>query len=233
MSGNAGNSKTGSLLQRNTFRQRNNLLQRNYRILGGGSKRTVRLSAIAPYSPSDPVPRYIFSNRVNGTRPVAVRYDPRVRHTDAKRILAFLHITRIYTGKSDTNPHLARAGVRVLHVTKGQNIPRSTLPFIPSRFHGFEYLRVFGTSSLLIVPPHVNQNCPYVTRQPDIHAGKPVYPARLQFLNRVIGDLVEDGLEQREFVVGSDGFLGLSHDRGLIHVVMNSLYRVVNIVSKL
>src|SRR5215469_16775092 len=145
MSGNAGNSKTGSLLQRNTFGQRNSLLQRNNRVLGGGSKRTVRLSAIAPYSPSDPVPRYIFSNRVNGTRPVAVRYDPRVRHTDAKRILAFLHITWIYTGKSDTNPHLARAGVRVLHVTKGQNIPRSTLPFIPSRFHGFEYLRVFGT----------------------------------------------------------------------------------------
>src|SRR5215472_17834155 len=106
MSGNAGNSKTGTLLQRNTVGQRNSLLQRNYSVLGGGSKGTVRLSAIAPHSPSDPVPRYIFSDRINRTRTIAVRYDTRVRHTDAESIFAFLHITRIYAGKSDANPHL-------------------------------------------------------------------------------------------------------------------------------
>src|SRR5215469_7336663 len=122
MSGNAGNSETGTLLQGNTLGQCNSLLQRNYRVLGSGSKRTVRLSAIAPYSPSDPVPRHIFSDRINGTRPIAVRYDAGVRHPDSESVLAFLHITRIYAGKSDANPHLAGARTRVVHVSKDQNI---------------------------------------------------------------------------------------------------------------
>src|SRR5215469_1351092 len=120
MSGNAGNSETGTLLQRNTFGQHNSLLQRNYRVLGGGSQRTIRLSAIAPYSPSDPVARHIFSDRINGTRPVAVWYDARVCHTDAESVLAFLHVARIYAGKCDANPHLASPGMRVVHVTKDQ-----------------------------------------------------------------------------------------------------------------
>jgi len=71
-----------------------------------------------------------------------------------------------------------------------------------------------------------------MTRQPDIHAGQAIDPARLQFANGVIGNLVEDGLEQREFVVGSYCLRGVSDDRSLVEVVVDALYRVVDVIGE-
>jgi hypothetical protein len=135
MSSDSGNSQTGTLLQRNTFGERNNLFQSNCGVLCGSSKWSVRLSAIAPHATPDPFPRHIFSHGVNSTRAIAVRYDARVRHANSKSILTFLHITWIYPGKGNANPHLARAGIRVVHLTNNQNITGSTLPFVPGSFH--------------------------------------------------------------------------------------------------
>ena len=95
MSGDAGNAETGTLLQRHAFGKLNHLLQGNDGVLGGGSERSIRLSAVAPDAATDPLTRHAVTDCVNSARTVAVRYDTRVRHPDAKRILAFLHIARI------------------------------------------------------------------------------------------------------------------------------------------
>jgi hypothetical protein len=97
MSGYAGNAETRTLLQRHAFGKLNHLLQGNNGVLGGGSKRTVRLSAIAPNPPTDPFLRDTFAYRVTRARSVAVWNDTRIWHPDAKRILAFLDIARIHT----------------------------------------------------------------------------------------------------------------------------------------
>src|SRR5262249_28039356 len=151
MSSYAGYAETRTLLEWNTFWQRNNLLKRNYSVLCGSSKGSVRLSAIAPHAPSDPFPRHIFSHRINRTRAIAVGYDARVRHADAKSILTLLDITWIYTGKCDANPNLARAGMRVVHLTNHKDIAGSTLPFIPGSFHCLEPLLIFPATSFLVV----------------------------------------------------------------------------------
>src|SRR5579863_10050874 len=99
MGGYAGNAHTGTLLQRQIVRQWNRLFQRNNGVPGSSAERTVTLSAVAPHSATDPFPRYAFSHRINSTRSVAVRNDTRIRHPDAKRILAFLDIAGIHARK--------------------------------------------------------------------------------------------------------------------------------------
>jgi hypothetical protein len=71
-----------------------------------------------------------------------------------------------------------------------------------------------------------------MTRQPDIHASQAIDPARLQFTDGVIGDLVEDSFEQREFIIGSYGLRRLGDDRSLVQVVVNALYRVVDVIGE-
>jgi hypothetical protein len=104
------------LLQRHAFRELSHLHKRDYGVLGSSAERAVTLSAVAPHSATDPFPRYAFSHRINSTRSVAVRNDTRIRHPDAKRILAFLDIAGIYARKGDSNPNLACAWLRVVHV---------------------------------------------------------------------------------------------------------------------
>src|SRR5262249_34511756 len=121
------------------------LLERNYGVLGGSTKRAIGLSAVAPNAASDPFPRDTLADCIDRTRTVAVRNDTRIWHSDAKRILSFLHITRIYAGKGNANPNLTCVGIRVVHLTNYQNISGSTLPFIPRSFHSSESLLILCT----------------------------------------------------------------------------------------
>src|SRR5579863_5189941 len=87
MSGYTGNAKAGTLLQWHAFGKFNHLLQRNNRALGSGAERTVRLCAVAPHTPTDPLPRDTFAHRINRSRSIAMRNDTWIWHPDAKRIL--------------------------------------------------------------------------------------------------------------------------------------------------
>lgn len=71
-----------------------------------------------------------------------------------------------------------------------------------------------------------------MTRQPDIHAGQAIDPTRLQFANGVIGDLVEDGIEQGEFIVGSYCLRDVGDKRSLVQIVVDALYRFVDVIGK-
>src|SRR5947207_12169281 len=108
MGGYAGNAETGPLFQRHVIEDLNHLLRANHGVLGGGSERAVRLSAIAPHASADPFPRHSFANLINDARTIAVRNDPWIRHPDVKRVFTFLNITWIHARKSDTNPNFAR-----------------------------------------------------------------------------------------------------------------------------
>lgn len=118
----------------------NHLLRANHGVLGGGSERAVRLSAIAPHASADPFPRHSFANLINDARTIAVRNDPWIRHPDVKRVFTFLNITWIHARKSDTNPNFARTGLRIFHFAQNEYIPGRALPFIPSGFHKFTWM---------------------------------------------------------------------------------------------
>src|SRR5580658_5686155 len=92
MSGDAWNTKTCALLQRHAFRELHHLFQRNHGAHGSSSERTIRLSAIAPDTPTDPFTRHSLTDRINGARTIAVRNDTRIGHPDAKRVLSLLDI---------------------------------------------------------------------------------------------------------------------------------------------
>jgi hypothetical protein len=74
------------------------------------------LSAVAPHTPTDPVPRHSVTNCINCPCTVAVRDDTRVRHPDAECVLAFLDVTRIYARESNPNPNLFCAWLRIVHL---------------------------------------------------------------------------------------------------------------------
>src|SRR5713226_1794814 len=95
MSSYSGNTETGALLQRHAVGELEHLFQWNHGVLGSGSKGTVTLSAITPYAPTDPFPRHTFAHCVNSARTIAVRNHTRIWHSNAKRILTLLHISRI------------------------------------------------------------------------------------------------------------------------------------------
>ena len=95
MSGYAGNAETGTLFQRHAFGELNDLFQRNRGELSRSSERSIGLSAITPDTPTDPLTRHAFTDCINGAGTIAVGNDTRIRHPDAKRILAFLDIARI------------------------------------------------------------------------------------------------------------------------------------------
>jgi hypothetical protein len=97
MSGYARNTETSTLLKRYTFREFNRQLERNHGVLGGSSKWSIGLSAIAPNTATNPVPRPSIAYCVNGARTITVRNDTRIRHPDAERILAFFYVAGIYT----------------------------------------------------------------------------------------------------------------------------------------
>jgi hypothetical protein len=89
-----------------------------------------------------------------------VRNDTRIRHPDAKRILAFLDIAGIHARKGDSNPNLACAWLRVVHVANEQHIPRSALLLVPSGFHGFllsdarDLIR--SRSTVVVIPSYLD-----------------------------------------------------------------------------
>ena len=88
------------MFQRHVIEDLNHLLRANHGVLGGGSERAVRLSAIAPHASADPFPRHSFANLINDARTIAVRNDPWIRHPDVKRVFTFLNITWIHAGKA-------------------------------------------------------------------------------------------------------------------------------------
>src|SRR5215472_7487027 len=92
MSRDAGNTKTCALFKRHAFGQWNYQPQRNNCVLRGSSERTIGLSAKTPHTPADPSQRHSLADCINRSRAVAVRNDAPVRHSDAKRVPAFLDV---------------------------------------------------------------------------------------------------------------------------------------------
>src|ERR1700722_17520338 len=96
MSRYAGNAKTRTLFQRHAFGKLNDLFQRNRGEFSRSSERSIGLSAITPATPSDPFTQHSVTDRINGARTIAMGNDTRIRHPDAKRVLALLHIAGIH-----------------------------------------------------------------------------------------------------------------------------------------
>ncbi len=97
MSRYAGNAETRTLFQRHAFWELNDLFQRNRSELNRTSEWSIGLSAITPNTPTDPITRHTFSDRINGARTIAVRNDTRIGHPDTKCVVALFDIARIYT----------------------------------------------------------------------------------------------------------------------------------------
>src|SRR5215469_589749 len=85
---NARYSKTGTLLHRYCTRERYSLLQWHDNVFGGSTKRSIRLSAVAPDPLAHPLMRYAGTNTIYRTCTVAVRNDARIWHPHAKCVFA-------------------------------------------------------------------------------------------------------------------------------------------------
>src|SRR5580700_6057785 len=76
--------QTSSLLQRHILRQRSNMIERDHGKLRGRPERPIRLRAVTPPRPADPVGRYAFADLIHLPRSIAVRNDARIWHADAE-----------------------------------------------------------------------------------------------------------------------------------------------------
>ena len=63
------------------------MIQRHNRELSSRAERTVRLRAVTPHRPADPVGRYAFADLIDPPCAVAMRNDARIWHADAERVL--------------------------------------------------------------------------------------------------------------------------------------------------
>src|SRR5689334_14185272 len=99
----AGYPQTSALIRRHILRQRSNMIERDHRKLRGRSEWSIRLGAVAPYSPPDPLGRYALADLIDSPSAIAVRNDARIWHANAERILTLLDIARIYARRRDPN----------------------------------------------------------------------------------------------------------------------------------
>src|ERR1700733_12887222 len=106
MGRNARYPKARALVRRHALRQASDMIQRHNRELCGRAERPIRLRAITPHRPADPIGRYAFANLIDSPCAVAMGNDARVWHPDAERILTLLDIARIYARRRDPNAYL-------------------------------------------------------------------------------------------------------------------------------
>lgn len=135
MRGNAGNAEACALLHRNGIGKRRCFLNRDDGELCGGSERAIGLGAEAPDTATEPFRRSSGTNTVDDACAVAVRNDARVRHADAERVLALLHVSGIDARGGNANADLAWARFRIGHFSNGQDITRRPLLLIPCGSH--------------------------------------------------------------------------------------------------
>jgi hypothetical protein len=64
-----------------------------------------------------------------------MRYNPRIRHPEAERVLTLLDVAGIYAGGRDTNANLTSCRTRVGHLANHQNLARRSLLLVPSCPH--------------------------------------------------------------------------------------------------
>jgi hypothetical protein len=79
------------------------LLDWDYGELCGGTEGAVGLCPVTPHRTSQPLGRNAVSDLIDTPGPIAVRDDARIRHAEAKCVLALLDVTRVYSGCSDPN----------------------------------------------------------------------------------------------------------------------------------
>src|SRR6516164_6257858 len=102
--------KASALVRRHVLRKRSHMIQRHDRKFRGGAERAIRLRAIAPYRPTDPVRRHTFTDLIHASGAVAMRNDPRIRHAQAEGVLTLLDIARIYARRCNPNADFTAAG---------------------------------------------------------------------------------------------------------------------------
>ena len=73
--------KASALVGRHVLREWGHMIQRHDGKFRGGAERTIRLCAVAPYCPADPVRRHAFADLIHAPGAVAMRNDPRIRPT--------------------------------------------------------------------------------------------------------------------------------------------------------
>src|SRR5947208_16810387 len=74
-------------------------------------------------------------NAVDGPRPIAVGNHARERHAVAESVLSLLNVTRIDSGCSDPDTHLAWLWLRVGQRANDENLSGWTLLFVPRGVH--------------------------------------------------------------------------------------------------
>ena len=137
-----GNAETSSLLQGNTVRKRYRLPQWQDNVFRGGSKRAIRLSAIAPDAPANPLLGYSRTDAIHSTRTVTVRNHSWVWHSNSECISALFDVAGIYTRRGNPDSNFIFSGLWIGHFADDQNVPRSALPLIPCRFHGSRLFQI-------------------------------------------------------------------------------------------
>ena len=78
---------------------------------------------------------YTFADGIHDARAIAVRDDTRVGYADSERVLTLLHVTRVDARSGNTNPHLTRERLWLVHLADGQDVAPRALLFIPCRSH--------------------------------------------------------------------------------------------------
>src|SRR5215467_3108128 len=96
MSGNPWNTEGGTLLHWHDLGQRHRLVQGDHGVFGSSAKRAIRLSAITPHAPTDPILRDSLADQIDRPHPIAVRNDARIGHPHAKRILPLFYVAGIH-----------------------------------------------------------------------------------------------------------------------------------------
>jgi hypothetical protein len=103
MGGYARDAKTCTLIHTHVFGKRHGLLDGDHRELRSRTERAIRLRSVAPYGPSEPIPRNPIADSIHMTSAITMWYDSRIRHTIGKRVLALLNVAWIDSGGRDVN----------------------------------------------------------------------------------------------------------------------------------
>src|SRR2546428_11294491 len=141
MRGDARYAEASALLERNAVRQRYGLRGGHDDILGRGAERAMGLRPVAPHALADSRARDALPDAVDGPRSIAVGNHARERHAVAESVLSLLNVTRIDSGCSDPDTHLAWLRLRVGHRADHQNLSGWTLLFVPRGVHPARPLR--------------------------------------------------------------------------------------------
>src|SRR5215813_312865 len=143
MSSDARNTQARPLFHRYSLRQRSNVVDRKNRKLRGRTKWTIRLSSVTPHWAVHPVRGHARPYLVHMAGTIAMRNHARIRHSDTKRVLPFLHVARVNARRSHPNANFSSRWNRVRHFADHQHLASRSLLFVPCCLHSdFLHLEV-------------------------------------------------------------------------------------------